>query len=911
MRILIHTMNNSLFPDADPGSTTWTGPPREITIVQSLLYASLTTSLFAAFLAMLGKQWVNRYLRIRGGSAADKSRDRQRKFDGFEKWHFHLAIESLPVMLQLALLLLGCALSRYLWTTSRPVAGVIAAVTIFGVTLYVFLTLAAIISYNCPYQTPPSIFARALIRYLARSDNTFTRSLPSPVASVPSVKEVKRTLRSLRTGICRALKSSGCIPGTPEEADHIRLAIVPSPDASLPRFSQTIPINWDVHRADIRCVSWILSSTTDTDVIYSTTRFAADAIWYPEVAGVLSPHVLANLFFDCLPGGWVVPGKAEYAGSIGMALASTLSNQLIAEPEDRKLRELCERVDYGVHLLQQPDLDQTLLLVTSVLRFIMEIATDGDSITENFGFMTNIPDRLPTLQKLWLSRIILQTLWRWRRIQGPTTALKFSAIESICKAFAADRDRNLTILRTNCFLIMAIALGLQIDIYDLYVSNNEYVPLPHFFQRVCSLCGSEALHLAILLFFKHAQISIRKKVDSNILISVLSASNHLDPMEGTRNELHGFDCLAGISNSGYPDGERYTMANVVIQLLGKNPSKMLPSSCILPLLDFLSLSEKLCSAEGLTALRILSTGRRHANSGARIIPVLTSILLPTHLLQSRVFALKIFCGFAPAWFSSQMENILRRDLGGFLQAVGDPFQFPDHSIPDGQSVGMANYKPMEAAVILIEFTSSDLWRNYLHRSNFSSCEETLSTEEGKRTALSHMFDTAIHSWSEFLCTPAKVIAAIKRLEDLQCPNITETVLLWAWTVDVMDVGDHGAWGLIELDFYRTHGMWRLSTLSRHITRTTTEILHLNFLLTHYGGEPCRVGSVRQSLLFGEVLPFWEGMQRPEGLRHPTALRVAQVCQLRRLYLLFGYDPVTWKDAVAVDEVDGKTDMLSV
>jgi len=45
----------------------------------------------------------------RGGSVADKfkSRDRQRKLDGLEKWHFRLVTESLPVMLQLALLLLG------------------------------------------------------------------------------------------------------------------------------------------------------------------------------------------------------------------------------------------------------------------------------------------------------------------------------------------------------------------------------------------------------------------------------------------------------------------------------------------------------------------------------------------------------------------------------------------------------------------------------------------------------------------------------------------------------------------------------------------------------------------------------------------------------------------------------------
>ena len=104
---------------------------------------------------MLGKQWVNRYIWSRGGSAADKSRDRQRKLDGFKKWHIHPSIESLPVMLQFALLLLGCALSLYLWIISRTVAGIVVAVTLLGATSYVFLTLVATFYYNRPCQTPP------------------------------------------------------------------------------------------------------------------------------------------------------------------------------------------------------------------------------------------------------------------------------------------------------------------------------------------------------------------------------------------------------------------------------------------------------------------------------------------------------------------------------------------------------------------------------------------------------------------------------------------------------------------------------------------------------------------------------------------------------------------------------------
>jgi len=408
-------------------------------------------------------------------------------------------------------------------------------------------------------------------------------------------------------------------------------------------------------------------------------------------------------------------------------------------------------------------------------------------------------------------------------------------------------------------------------------------------------------------------MSIREeKADLDVLGSVISSLSNLDPLEVINSGKYGFLWLGDILNSRYPDDERHAAANRVIQLLGKRfyPTEPGPeefsSSWIPPLLDFLSLCEKLHSAEGSAALRILSYRQRYSDFGARIIPVLTSTLLPTHPLQSRVLALKIFRRFAPGWFSSQIETILHKDLDNFLQAIGDPFQFPDYSLQDGRSVDTADYEPMEAAVILIEFASSDLWRNHLCRSNFNSCEESLFTEEGKRTALSCMLDTATRLLPDFLCTPAKVVAAVKRLEELQCLNMAETVLLWAWTANVMDVGDHSAWGLIErgtLNFYRTHGMRGLSALSRHITNKTTETLHVEFLLTHYRGEPCRVGSVRQPVSIKQDEQEWTRRQIED-------LRVAQVCRLRRLYHLFGYDPETWKEAVAADEVDEGMDILS-
>jgi hypothetical protein len=65
----------------NPGSTgnstvppTWTGPPPTDVTVSILLYTSLSSSLLAAFIAMLGKQWLNRYARRQGGSAAERCR---------------------------------------------------------------------------------------------------------------------------------------------------------------------------------------------------------------------------------------------------------------------------------------------------------------------------------------------------------------------------------------------------------------------------------------------------------------------------------------------------------------------------------------------------------------------------------------------------------------------------------------------------------------------------------------------------------------------------------------------------------------------------------------------------------------------------------------------------------------------
>ena len=72
-------------------------------------------------------------------------------------------MESLPLMLQFALLLLGCALSRYLWEIDLTVALVVLSVTSFGLVSYAFFIIAGTVSASCPYQTPGAHFLRHIL----------------------------------------------------------------------------------------------------------------------------------------------------------------------------------------------------------------------------------------------------------------------------------------------------------------------------------------------------------------------------------------------------------------------------------------------------------------------------------------------------------------------------------------------------------------------------------------------------------------------------------------------------------------------------------------------------------------------------------------------------------------------------
>lgn len=169
--MLIQKVDNTTFSNDDIRA-----PDLVIVAVQSLFYASLSASLLATFLAVLGKQWLNRYMSGHGGSVIERCHGRQRKADGMKRWHFPIVVEALPLMLQAALLLLGCALSQHIWIFDHIVAAVNTVITSFGVLLYLILVLLASMSYECSYQMPFSLFVHRVHRFDSKTRITSTAS---------------------------------------------------------------------------------------------------------------------------------------------------------------------------------------------------------------------------------------------------------------------------------------------------------------------------------------------------------------------------------------------------------------------------------------------------------------------------------------------------------------------------------------------------------------------------------------------------------------------------------------------------------------------------------------------------------------------------------------------------------------
>ena len=421
LRAFVRAMNDTVLG----GAVTTVPQPsnhRPLVQVQALLYASLTASLFSAFLAMLGKQWLNRYASIdMRGSAIERSQNRQRKLDGIFTWYFDYVMELLPLMLQFALLLLGCALSVYLWDISIAIASVVMAVTIFGLALYALIVIAGAVSVSCPYQTPGA----QILRFL-------WQKVQNPIV----VSATKRPV---------ALQSE-TQPGLVQILDE------------------------DVTVLDFRCVSWILQTSLDRCLNELTLRFLGSVLTHPGFNDRIVADCL-NMLIDCVnvtddDRVVVTKGSEQLAEMAATCLLRGLSHRLVEQPSSSIPRDLHQRYKRAFPCISELRSLPFVRTITTVHRLII-----GDS-----------PDHLKwdgvdpsTPENLWLAHNFVKIAWHQKNF-GPEYQqrvdrwlLRFSRHSLL---WHPEPPLSVTV---DCLLIAAIELGCNITRNDVLIQDKRYV----------------------------------------------------------------------------------------------------------------------------------------------------------------------------------------------------------------------------------------------------------------------------------------------------------------------------------------------------------------------------------------------------------------------------------------------------
>ena len=263
--------------------------------------------MLAAFVAMLGKQWLNRYLRNSGGSVIERCGDRQRKCDGLEKWPLHFFVESLPLMLQAALLLLACGLCRYMWSINALVARTLVSLTGLGVIFYIGVMIAGMSSYACPFQTPVSIALRG----------SWKKVRPGIVSlSIHPTRMLSRTRQMWNRGVRSLLRRQPLPTAIPLE----NIEVHQSEPWMTPKDLGTIR---RTNTNDVQCVSWILRNITDPEALDAAIRLAGVVRWFDNGTDVDLPYgLVVSTFEACFDSTRkLYPGSRDRAYYSGRAVA--------------------------------------------------------------------------------------------------------------------------------------------------------------------------------------------------------------------------------------------------------------------------------------------------------------------------------------------------------------------------------------------------------------------------------------------------------------------------------------------------------------------------------------------------------------------------------------------------------------
>ena len=140
-------------------------PPTFAVWVNSLWFLSLAISITCALLATLLQQWARKYLKVTQTRSSLHKRARIRSFfaEGVKKSLLPLAVEALPTLIHVSLVLFFAGLVVFLWNVNLTIFKVVLSWISICTVLYGCITLVPIFRHDSPYYSPLTSLARPVV----------------------------------------------------------------------------------------------------------------------------------------------------------------------------------------------------------------------------------------------------------------------------------------------------------------------------------------------------------------------------------------------------------------------------------------------------------------------------------------------------------------------------------------------------------------------------------------------------------------------------------------------------------------------------------------------------------------------------------------------------------------------------
>ena len=376
--------------------------------------------------------------------------------DGMIAWQFSHIMGSPALILQAAVLLLGLALSNYLFFINRAVASVIIGFTAFGVTY--FLTLAAVstLSHNCPYQTTFSLILHSLIGFGGKYGGYLRRFMKGWFGCTSL--EGREQLGP-GSGAPFDLGRFGTSDGNNFD-DHIEVPMTGPPNQPLPIFNKEI--DWDGYVLDSNCVAWMFELPAGIDTTIAIAGFVPEIVWHAGIP--FAPlERLYNMAHDCFDysSGYpkLKPAFRDCAYLTAKALLHVgIQRKCIAdETESHVFASIMNQhqIMCSEHYKGDSDLTSTLGIIDYIF------GNDNPMSWESFSF--TIPHHA------WMGHILLYCAWDALRKGGP---LPDDVRGFILHTFQLNPLPPTPII-ADCLFMVGLVLGINLHTDDLPVIDKR------------------------------------------------------------------------------------------------------------------------------------------------------------------------------------------------------------------------------------------------------------------------------------------------------------------------------------------------------------------------------------------------------------------------------------------------------